>query len=411
MAGRRLRIAAVHPRVILLAVLIAILVACGLYAVAPWILPVRIQEGPMVQLAAPDAVTLEWFTTRPVQCTVNVSGGGVERSAPAALTGTRNVARVTGLSPGTSYAYEVRAGRRALTSDLAFQTVRPPDEPYTFIVFGDSGMGNRVQFLLAADMANSQPPADFVLHTGDLVYKRGERRLYEERLFAPYRQLLARVNFWPCLGNHDVDKDDRAPGYEAVYELPANGPAGLPVGHNYWFDYSTCRVAVLDSNADEGTLRDRVAPWLIEVMADTAPRWRFVAFHHPPYTGGKYMPDERLQRALVPAIEAARVDVVFNGHDHNYQRTYPLQGGNVVGTGQGVVYVVTGAGGAELYPARQPRPAFIAALDDQHFSFTQVTIAGDELRLRQIALGGAVLDETSWRKSLGVPATSMATAP
>ena len=77
----------------------------------------------------------------------------------------------------------------------------------------------------------------------------------------------------------------------------------------------------------------------------------------------------------------------------------PGTGGQVVATGAGVVFVVTGAGGAELYPARQPRPAFVAALDDQHFSFTQVMITGNELRLRQVALGGQVLDETSWRKS------------
>jgi 3',5'-cyclic AMP phosphodiesterase CpdA len=402
---RARRIAGVHPRIILLAVLTAIVVACGLYLAAPWILPVRVYEGPMVQLASPDAVTLEWFTTRPAESAVYVSGGGVEQRIAAAADGTRNVARVSGLSPGVSYTYEIHAGRRALTSGLVFQTVRPPTEPYNFIVFGDSGMGNRVQFLLADDMASAQPPADFVLHTGDLVYNRGERRLYEERLFAPYRRLLARVNFWPCLGNHDVDADDRAPAYEAVYELPANGPVGLPAGHNYWFDYSTSRIAVLDTNADEVTLHDRVAPWLSEVMADPSRRWRFVAFHHPPYTGGKYMPDERLQRALVPALDAAGVDVVFNGHDHNYQRTYPLRDGRVVGPGEGVVYVVTGAGGAQLYPARQPRPAFIAALNDQHFSFTQVTVDGDELRLRQVALGGEVLDETSWQKSALVPAT------
>jgi 3',5'-cyclic AMP phosphodiesterase CpdA len=406
---RRLRPAAVHPRVILLVVLGAIVVACGLYAVAPWILPVGIHEGPMVQLAAPDAVTLEWFTTRPAQCTAQLSGDGVERTVAATVSDSRNVARITGLSPGTSYAYEIRAGRRALTRGLHFETVRPPGEPYSFIVFGDSGKGTRVQYLLGAQMASAQPPADFVLHTGDLIYDGGELWLYEERFFAPYRQLLARVDFWPCLGNHDVDQDDRALAQVTVFELPANGPAGLPAGYNYWFDYSTCRVAVLDSNADEATLHDRVSPWLTKVMADVAPRWRFVVFHHPPYTDGKYMPDERLQRAVVPALEAAGVDVVFSGHDHDYQRTYPLRDGRVVATGQGVVYVVTGAGGAQLYPVRQPLPAFLAAFDDQHFSFTQIAIDGDELHLRQIALGGQVLDETSWRKEVAEPATSPAT--
>jgi hypothetical protein len=406
------RHAGVHPRVILLGAIAAIIVAGGLYAVAPWILPVGVYEGPLVQMADADAVTLEWFTTRPAECTIQVSGGGLERSAAAVADGRRNRVRITGLSPGTSYAYEIRVGKRPLTSGLVFETVRAPDEPYTLIVFGDCGTGARVQYLLGAEMAAVQPPADFALSVGDMVYNHAERRLYEERFFTPYRRLLARVDFWPCLGNHDVDKQGQAPAYEEVFNLPADGPAGSPAGYNYWFDYSTCRVAVIDSNADEVTLRDRVAPWLIAVMTDAPGRWRFVAFHHPPYSGGKYPPNERIQRALVPAIEAAGVDFVFNGHDHNYQRTYPLREGRIVPPGQGVIYVVTGAGGGELYVGRQPRPDFVAALDDQHYSFTQVTINGDDLRLRQVALGGALLDELTLRKSsAGEEAPQPATAP
>jgi 3',5'-cyclic AMP phosphodiesterase CpdA len=183
-----------------------------------------------------------------------------------------------------------------------------------------------------------------------------------------------------------------------VFELPDNGPPGLPPDHNYWFEYASARIAVIDSNMDEDVLRDSVAPWLTEVMTAAACRWRFVAFHHPPYTGGNYACDERIQRTLVPVFEATGVDVVFNGHDHTYQRTYPLRGGQIVAPEEGVLYIVTGAGGANLYHIRQPRPAFIAACDDQHYSFSQVTIADDTLHLRQIALGGSVLDEYVWQR-------------
>jgi predicted phosphodiesterase len=388
----------VHPRVILLGAVVAVLVAIALYAAAPWILPVRIYEGPLVQMSTTDGVTVVWYTTRPAECTVFVNGAGQQRNAVAETDGRRNRVRVAGLLPGTTYAYEIRVGKRALTSDLVFHTVRASGERFTFVVFGDSGLGTRAQYLLAAEMAAAQPPADLLVHVGDLVYGRGDRRLYEERFFAPYRHLLAQVNFWPCVGNHDVDETGNAAAYQEVFEVPANGPPGLAEKQNYWFDYAAGRFAVIDSNVDEATLRDQVAPWLTGVMAASGARWRFVVFHHPPYTGGRYAPDERIQRALVPAIEAAGVDVVFNGHDHNYQRSYPLLGGHPVEPGNGVVYVVTGAGGAELYPARQPRPEFVAALDDQHHSFTQVVVDGDTLRLRQIASGGAVFDEFVWQK-------------
>ncbi len=62
---QHLRRAAARPRAILLWVLAAIAASGGLYAAAPWLLPVRIVEGPMVQMATPDSATLIWYTSRP----------------------------------------------------------------------------------------------------------------------------------------------------------------------------------------------------------------------------------------------------------------------------------------------------------------------------------------------------------
>lgn len=402
------RPARVSPRVVLLWVCAAILIALGLYAAAPWLLPVRIYEGPMVQMATEEGVTLIWYTTRPADCTVFVTVDGQQRQVAAVADGCRQRSGITGLAPGMKYPYEIRAGRRALTTDLTLQTNRPRGEHYTFLVFGDSGMGSRAQYLLAATMARAEPAADFLLHTGDLVYPDGARRRYEERFFAPYRHLLARANLWPCLGNHDVKKanpdnpdprDGSAPAYEGVFELPQNGPPGLPANHNYWFDYASCRIAVLDSNVREDVLAEKVAPWLQAVMADAAPRWKFVVFHHPPYTGARHKPDARIQRTLVPVLDAAGVDVVFSGHDHLYERLRPLRDGQIVAPGAGVLYIVTGAGGAELYEMKESRPDYIAAFDDHDYSVTQVTVDGDELVLRQIVLDGRVVDELTLQKS------------
>jgi predicted phosphodiesterase len=365
-------------------------------------------------MASTDTITLIWYTTRPAQCAVYVNIGGEERVEPAQADSSRNRVRLTGLAPGLQYNYEIRVGERKLTHGLAFQTNRAPDEKYTFLVFGDSGMGTRAQYLLATQMANALPPADFLLHTGDMVYPAGSRRDYEERFFAPYRRLIAHINLWPCLGNHDVQKDGSAPAYHEVFEVPDNGPPGLPPGDNYWVDYASCRIVVIDSDKDEATLRDHVAPWLRTVMAAPEPRWRFVAWHHAPYTNGKHRPSESAQRALVPVIEAVGVDVVFNGHDHNYQRTMPLREGQIVDPESGVVYVVTGAGGAQLYEVREPSPDWIAAQNSQHFSFTQVTVDGDDLTLRQIAMDGSVLDEHLLWKSVEAdeePPTASAPAP
>lgn len=394
------------PRVVLLWIVVLIAVALGVYAIAPWVLPARVIEGPMVQQSTQTGALLVWFTTRPVECQVTWTVGGETRSAAASRTDRRHVAAVEGLAPGTSCPYQIRAGERVLSGPHMLHTQQPADAAYAFVVLGDSGRGSRAQYDVALQMQRVEPTPDFILHTGDLVYFDGARHRYESRFFAPYRPLLSRVTFWPCLGNHDVDDDQAALPYQEVFELPPNGPEGLPADHNYWFDYASCRVAVLDSNADEGVLRDAIAPWLRAVMGAAGPRWRFVVFHHPPYTGGKYAPDQRLQRTVVPVIDETGVDVVFNGHDHNYQRIGPLRGGVLVEPPAGTWYVITGAGGATLYAAKHPEREYVRALDDDTHSFTHVQVDGDALTLRQIALTGEVLDSCSWTQTGAEPPTS-----
>lgn len=387
----------VPPRVILLWIVVIILIGLGLYAAAPWILPVRIYEGPLVQMAGAHGVTLIWYTTRPAPCRLVVDTGDGEKIYDAKQDGRRNRARVDGLEPGRTYPYRVQIVNRVLTHDLAFQTNVPVGRAYSFLVFGDSGRATQAQYLLAAEMMRIRPAPDFLVHTGDLVYSDGARDKYEARFFAPYRHLLSRINFWPCVGNHEVDKTGCAEPFQEVFETPLNGPAGLPEDRNYWFDYASSRLAVLDSNVSEEALREQVAPWLRTALSAAGPRWKFVVCHHPAYTGGKYTPDQRIQRSLVPIIEETGVAVVFSGHDHSYQRTRPLRGGEIVAPGQGVTYIVTGAGGAALYEPRSPTPDFIAASNFDRHSFTHVVIDGDELTLRQIAANGDVLDEFNLR--------------
>jgi hypothetical protein len=136
-------------------------------------------------------------------------------------------------------------------------------------------------------------------------------------------------------------------------------------------------------------------------------------------------------RLLSPIFEAGKVDIVFNGHVHNYQRSFPMRfvpdnkgvllvggkdaktiRGRVV-TGkwtldkkfngktntktQGVIYVVTGAGGQELYnPEQQGDPDSWQKFTDKFISiihsFTVVDVKGKILNLRQLAANGKVLD-------------------
>ena len=263
------------PRAVLLGAMLFIVAGFLVFFASPWILPVRIVEGPLVQAAGPDEVTLVWYTSRPVKpgdCLVTLGAPPDSRDYPAEANDTRQRVRITGLTAGTAHPYRIQLGRRTL-AEATLRTNRAAGEPFAFIAFGDSGLGTREQYLLAQRMRSLEFSPDFLLHTGDVVYKRGERNNYEERFFAPYRDLLSQITFWPTLGNHDVLTDQGDP-YLGIFELPHNGPADLQPETNYWFDYGSARIVVLIARCPK-------QPWpkgrsWLNTLAAAPATWKFV---------------------------------------------------------------------------------------------------------------------------------------
>jgi 3',5'-cyclic AMP phosphodiesterase CpdA len=294
---------------------------------------------------------------------------------------TRHIVKLTGLQPGATYRYRVGSNGRTLRAGK-FQTAKAAGQPFRFAVWGDSGIGGKAQQILAAQIEKQRP--DFLLHTGDLIYQRGRSRDYDPYFFRVYAPTLARVPFYGSLGNHDV-LTNRGQPFLDNFVLPRNGPPGIVPERNYSFDYGNAHIVVLDSNLSERQLRREIAPWLERDLRASRARWKFVVFHHPPYSSGLHGDEPRTQRALVPALARARVDIVFNGHDHHYERFRPRNG---------VTYIVTGAGGAGLYRRQKNDPATARYRNDVH-SFTQIDINGGVLQGRQIAANGTIIDQ--WR--------------
>lgn len=382
------------PRRLLGRILILIVLAGVISWAAPFILPIRIVEGPMVQGLPADGAILVWYTSKAGEQQIR-SGQAGETGAQVTSHGRRHRAELRFPSTGQPIDYRIYVGDR----ELARGSIRPPRLPgerFVFIAFGDSGRARREQYELAGQMAVFRDDCDFLIHTGDVVYPGGDRKDYRERFFVPYAPLLAYMPIFPSLGNHDVSKPHFGAPYREIFELPENGPAGQMLEDHYWFDYANARFVVVNSNLDEPVLRDTVAPWMRSALESSTATWKFAVFHHPPYSVGKHGSNAVMQRTLVPVLEAAGADVVFNGHDHIYERTQPIRGGQV--DENGIVYIITGAGGASLYevqPAEQ-RPAWAGVVNNEVYSFTRVEIEGPRLKLEQIDRNGKRID--AWER-------------
>jgi hypothetical protein len=77
-----------------------------------------------------------------------------------------------------------------------------------------------------------------------------------------------------------------------------------------------------------------------------------------------------------------RVDVVFSGHEHLYERIYPQKG----------IYYFTEGGSAKLRAGDITKTQLTAAGFDRDRSFMLVEIAGDELFFQTISRKGATID-------------------
>jgi hypothetical protein len=167
--------------------------------------------------------------------------------------------------------------------------------------------------------------------------------------------------------------------------------------HNYSFDSGNAHFVFLDANPHlfNGQLDNTalyleppqafsaypavLRNWLINDLDSSAQPWKIVVFHQPAFSSGDATVRNSQMRNAAKFLEDHGVNMVFNGHEHNYQRTYPIRALNAaaapVTTGgpavsidttfdgiehtvpDGVLYLVEGAGGnrdfdGDLGPAR-----------------------------------------------------------
>ncbi|MFN7541914.1 MAG: metallophosphoesterase [Acidobacteriota bacterium] len=270
-------------------------------------------------------------------------------------------------------------GRQIFRCRVPLEPTSRPDNDLCFLALGDSGTGSEEQSRLFQRL--EAEPADLLLHTGDLAYPLATDQTLEDLYIRPYARLMSRIPFYPCPGNHDAAISLDA--YLRWHSLP--DPADVPAadrGRYYCFQSQGVDFYVLDSN-DALWEGQRMLQWLDRQLAASRAFWRIALFHHPPYTGGKHAADETCRLAaaqLAPRLEAARVPLVLNGHEHSYQRFARAS----------TAYVVSGGGGAGLYSPGQ-HPDRVTASELHHYVRGQVN--GSRLHLAAIGLNGERIDE------------------
>jgi len=379
-------------------------------------------------------------------------------------------ASLTGLLPGQPFAYRILFNGKEVFAAEG-QAPKSDGQAFRFVAMGDIGAETPDQKALAERVYLMKP--DYVVVPGDIVYDYGRIAEYNTRFWPIYNAdnanaegapIMRSIPFIAAVGNHDADSRDLdktpdALAYYMFWDQPLNGPLGKEGGAfvpilqgsaaskkafydaagdayprmtNFSFNYGNAHWTVLDADTYVDWTDKELTDWVTKDLADSkSATWHFVLYHHPGFNSAREHYEQQHMRLLSPIFEAGKVDVVFNGHVHNYQRSFPMnfvpdkKGTLLVGGKEnktirgrvvngkwildkqfdgktnthpkGVIYIITGGGGADLYnPEQENDPDSWQKFTDKFISTVHsLTVAdanGKTLTIRQLTATGKELD-------------------
>jgi hypothetical protein len=291
-------------------------------------------------------------------------------------------AHLCDLAPDTAYDYQVVSDDGHVSPVYRFRTAPDlgltPDASVTITSVGDSRDGYTVWADVVEQVRLRAP--DLVLFSGDAVTFGAVQNEWET-FFDVGEPLFATTPVMSTHGNHDLNSIN----YFAQFAMPGDEAT-------FGFDYGAAHVTVAnDSPPLTADLTGAIAAFIDDDLAahEDAP-WKLVSHHRPPYSASlNHGSDATLQEAWVPLYDRHRVDLVLNGHDHDYERTHPMYNGQPTAPGDGTVYVVSGGAGAALYDTGVQ---IFTAVSAKLHSAVNVTLRRGHLELEAFDDSGAPVD-------------------
>jgi hypothetical protein len=242
-----------------------------------------------------------------------------------------------------------------------------------FCVLGDFGTGSTAQYQLATQMAavHKAFPFEMCALVGDNLYGGERPQDFQKKFEIPYKPLLdANVKFYASLGNHDA----REQRFYKLFNMDGK------LYYSYKAPKQDVRFFVLESTYP---VPAQIA-WLEEELKKSGEKWKIAYFHHPLYSSaGRHGSDLQLRQTLEPLFTKYRVNVVFTGHDHIYERIKPQNG---------IVYFVAGSGGQLRAGDGRRAAPFSDLIVDSSQVFLVAEISGDRMVFNAVNRVGRIVD-------------------
>ena len=252
----------------------------------------------------------------------------------------------------------------------------------TLCIYGDSRGNVDIHAGILKQMARLSPW--FIINAGDMVSRPKKISSWVKEFLEPIAGTVPGTSLYTVKGNHDC-------GGKLYSAFCTRGKGGK----TWWKkDFTHLVIFGLDTNGNlkPGSEQWR---WLSKNLEKTrgSMKWRMVVMHHPPFSTCLLRPTRRSwSMDFHELVERNRVDIVVSGHDHLYMRTVPIRNKAYKGkNNRGVIYVITGGGGAGLHLIL--RRKFVAKAERTHH-FLFIKAGRNKLEGKAIDTRGKVID--SW---------------
>lgn len=414
----------------------------------------NVVRGPYLQSASSDSMIVRWRTDTATDSRVQygTSAGSLTFLASNATSTTEHIVKLTGLSPNTTYFYNVGSGSAVQAGDASYYFKSSPaagtSVPTRIWVIGDAGTGTSGQAAVYNAYRNhtGSTYTDFWMMLGDNAYNSGTDAEYQAKMFNMYPEMMRQSPLWATIGNHDGTSADSAtqtgPYYD-IHSFPKNAEAGGVASGTeayYSFNYGNIHVIVLDSNETSRSTTGAMMNWMKADLANVTATWLIAIWHHPPYTKGSHNSDTEtnlieMRTNFLPILENYGVDLVLTGHSHSYERSKFIDGhyglsstynssfeinggsGRVDGTGaytktaslphSGAVYSVVGASG-QVSGGLLNHPAMFISLNE--LGSMVIDVSGTTMDLKYLNNNGTLRDYFTISKNTTPPTIPAAPA-
>jgi len=305
----------------------------------------QVTRQPYLQDLTPTSIVIRWQTG--VITVGNVFYGPSVSTLNQSVTESKDLkiyheVTLTSLTPNTKYYYSVTGASKG-SEDQYFTTspVAGTAKPTRIWVISDFGQtssrqnDNRLETVAQWKAFNNNSyHSDFVLTLGDQTQDDAIYQL-QHNFFNQVENVVKMSPLFTTIGNHDYH--DSIYNYQRTFTLPTHGEAGGVASGTkqyYSFDYSNVHVVILCTEIEDEVGYKTQTEWLKKDLENNKQEWLIACLHRPFHSGGHHKSDTdksmiKNRKNWLTLLEDHGVDLVLQGHNHVYERSYLID--NLIG--------------------------------------------------------------------------------